>query len=408
MNESTYQFEQGNQASRWLMLALVWLLYASFGITQGSIPPVAGLVIEDLGITYSQMGLVLGFWQLVYIGTSLPLGHLVDRLGVRRSLGIGILFVWFSLCLRGLAPSFTVLLFAVALFGIGGPIISIGAPKVVSMWFRSEDRGLAAGIYTTGPLAGSAIALATAASLVLPLTGSWRGIAPVYGTIVFLVMAAWWILAKDINQPSSTPRPKHSGYQIFRRIAKIPTVRVVLVLAVGSFFMSHGLMAWTPSVLQERGMTLSQAGWWSAAGTAAGAVGLILLPLAGRYISRPQMLRLLFVVSATSNLGLIMLRGSALVGALILSNIARAPLMPLLILILMETPGVGSVFMGAAAGLFFSAAEIGGVGGPLVLGVTRDMSGSLDLGVLTLVAVAVVMIFVVPLVRENQTKGNVR
>ena len=36
------------------------------------------------------------------------------------------------------------------------------------------------------------------------------------------------------------------------------------------------------------------------------------------------------------------------------------------------------------------------------------MSGSLDLGVLALVAVAVVMIFVVPLVRENQTKGNVR
>ena len=390
------------------MLGLVWLLYASFGITQGSIPPVAGLVIEDLGITYSQMGLVLGFWQLVYIGTSLPLGHLVDRLGVRRSLGIGILFVWFSLCLRGLAPNFTVLLFAVALFGIGGPIISIGAPKVVSMWFRSKDRGLAAGIYTTGPLAGSAIALATAASLVLPLTGSWRGIAPVYGTIVFLVMAAWWILAKDINQPSSTSSPQHSGYQTFRRIAKIPTVRVVLVLAIGSFFMSHGLMAWTPSILQERGMTLSQAGWWSAAGTAAGVVGLVFLPLAGRYISRPQMLRILFVVSATSNLGLITLRGPALVGALIFSNMARAPLMPLLILILMETPGVGSVFMGAAAGLFFSAAEIGGVGGPLVLGVTRDMTGSLDLGVLALVAVAVVMTFVVPLVRENQIKGNVR
>ena len=408
MNEATYQFEQGNQASRWLMLGLVWLLYASFGITQGSIPPVAGLVIEDLGITYSQMGLVLGFWQLVYIGTSLPLGHLVDRLGVRRSLGIGILFVWFSLCLRGLAPNFTVLLFAVALFGIGGPIISIGAPKVVSMWFRSKDRGLAAGIYTTGPLAGSAIALATAASLVLPLTGSWRGIAPVYGTIVFLVMAAWWILAKDINQPSSTSSPQHSGYQTFRRIAKIPTVRVVLVLAIGSFFMSHGLMAWTPSILQERGMTLSQAGWWSAAGTAAGVVGLVFLPLAGRYISRPQMLRILFVVSATSNLGLITLRGPALVGALIFSNMARAPLMPLLILILMETPGVGSAFMGAAAGLFFSAAEIGGVGGPLVLGVTRDMTGSLDLGVLALVAVAVVMTFVVPLVRENQIKGNVR
>jgi CP family cyanate transporter-like MFS transporter len=408
MNKDKCHVGQGDQPSRWLMLALVWLMYASFGITQGSIPPVAGLVIEDLGITYSQMGLVLGFWQLVYIGTSFPLGHLIDRLGIRRSLGIGILFVWLSLCLRGLAPNFTVLLFAMALFGIGGPIISIGAPKVVSMWFRSEDRGLAAGIYTTGPLVGSAIALATAASLVLPLTGSWRGIAPVYGAIVFLVMAAWWILAKDRGHQFARSRPRDSGYQTFRRIARIRTVRVVLVLAVGSFFMSHGLMAWTPSVLHERGMTLSQAGWWSAAGTAAGVVGLILLPLAGRYISRSLTLRILFVVSAISNLGLITLRGPALIGALILSNIARAPFMPLLILILMETPGVGSAFMGAAAGLFFSAAEIGGVGGPLVLGVTRDISGSLDLGVLALVAVALVMTFVVPLVRENMTEENVR
>ncbi len=67
------------------------------------------------------------------------MGLLVDRLGVRRALGIGIIVVLASLVLRGLATNFITLFLAMALFGIGGPIISIGAPKMVAQWFSGKE-----------------------------------------------------------------------------------------------------------------------------------------------------------------------------------------------------------------------------------------------------------------------------
>ncbi len=42
---------------RWLMLALTWLLYASFGVITGTLPPLVDPILKDLGISYSQMGL---------------------------------------------------------------------------------------------------------------------------------------------------------------------------------------------------------------------------------------------------------------------------------------------------------------------------------------------------------------
>src|SRR3972149_3025055 len=87
---------------RWIMLFLFWLLYASFGLTVGTIPPLVAPIRQDLGMSFSQMGMVLGAWQMVYIFSASPLGAFVDKLGVRRSLGIGIIIVWLSLVLRGL------------------------------------------------------------------------------------------------------------------------------------------------------------------------------------------------------------------------------------------------------------------------------------------------------------------
>ena len=396
--------------ARWLMLALVWLLYGCFGLTQGSIPPLVQPVVEDLGMTYGQMGVILGIWQLVYIGTSSPLGTLVDRWGVRRSMAAGLFLILLSLVLRGLAVDFYTLLLAVALFGVGGPIISIGSPKVVALWFQGRERGMAAGAYTTGPIAGNAVALMTAAS-VRTLTGTWRGIAPVYGGLLVAVMAAWWLLAREATSSSDRAEEVSTripGRQVLGRLLGIGNVRTVLMLSVGTFLLNHGLGAWLPTVLQESGMSLSEAGRWAAAGTAAGVVGLLMMPLLGRRGARVKSLVVLFAVTAAANVGLVTLSGPALIAAVLLSNVARGPLMPLMMLVLMETEGVGAAFMGAAAGLFFATAEIGGFGGPFLLGVLRDATGALTSGVLALAGVAVVMALAVPALRLDPggTRGG--
>ena len=63
---------------------------------------------------------------------------------------------------------------AVALFGIGAPIVSAGAPKVVTTYFTGPRRGLAMGIYMTGPAIGSIVSLTLTHSFLLPTLGGWR------------------------------------------------------------------------------------------------------------------------------------------------------------------------------------------------------------------------------------------
>ena len=393
--------------TRWLMLALLCAIYFSFGLTVGSIPPLVGPILEDLEISHSQMGLVLGAWQLVYIGTASPLGTLVDRLGIRWSLGMGILLVWLSLVLRGLAVDFYTLFGAVALFGTGGPIISIGTPKVVSLWFEGNQRGIATGIYTTSAVGGMSFALATAANWVMPLTESWRGISLVYGAIVLVTMLIWWAFAREAALPASETSGPSASQDLPKRgglseILRLRNVRIALVLALAIWLVNHGLQNWLPTLLQERGMSLSQAGSWTAVSTAVGAIGLLIVPGLARQGLRALAIGLLLVVSGVTTAGLVFLKGPSLIGALLVSSLARSPTGPLLILILMDTPGVGALRIGAAGGVFYAFAEVGGFGGPFLLGFMRDATDSLKSGVLMLSALAVAMVLMMPLIQERR------
>lgn len=397
---STATHVPGRSRFRWAMLGLTWLLYVSFGLTVGSIPPLVKPIVADLGMTYAQMGLVLGAWQLVYIVTAYPLGLLVDRLGVRRSLGLGIFIMWLSLVLRGLSGDFVTLFLAVALFGVGGPIVSIGAPKMVSLWFQGHQRGLAAGVYTTGPVGGMALALATAGSVVMPLTGTWRGVSLVYGAVVLAVMAGWWLFSRDTGSPAEGSSDHPPGAS--RGLLRIRNVQLLLVFAVATFLLNHGLDSWVPTLLNEGGMTLAQAGYWTAMATAIGVLGVLFIPNLARYGYRTLLLGGLLSVAAVATASLTLLEGLPLVGSLMVLAVARSPLMPVLVLVLMETPGVGALRMGAAAGLFFAAAEVGGFGGPFLLGSLRDVTGSLVLGVLVLSAGSASLILLLPFVKERR------
>jgi MFS family permease len=132
------------------MLILLWLLYVCFGIVSRAIFPLVTPILNDLRIFYSQMGLILGSWQLTYIMMALVAGSILDRWGVRKSLFAGAIIIGLSSSLRYFSNNFTALLLAVALFGVGGPMISIGGPKTISLWFRGPSRGTAIGLYTSG------------------------------------------------------------------------------------------------------------------------------------------------------------------------------------------------------------------------------------------------------------------
>ena len=132
------------------MLGALWMVYFSFGIAVFGMTPLVNVIREDLDLSKGAMGTILGAWPLVFLVAAMPSGALVDRLGLRRSLGIATVIISASALLRPVVTNFIGMFGSVALFGLGGPLVSVGAPKLISVWFDEEERALAMGITMSG------------------------------------------------------------------------------------------------------------------------------------------------------------------------------------------------------------------------------------------------------------------
>ncbi len=378
---------------RWLLLVGVWGLYASFGLVASCLAPLVSLVERDLGISHAAMGSVLGAWQLVYMFAAIPCGLVLDRLGSRFALSIGITLIALSALARSVSHDFTTLLLSVMAFGLGAPLISTGAPKIVTEWFEGSSRGLAMGIYATGPAIGGALALTLTHSWLMPWLGDWRELMRVWAGVAAASGIVWLVVTSRSKFREAEERrwgtaalPQLSA---MRELGALPDVRILLAMAAGTFMISHGVGSWLPALLHARGLTTVEAGYWSAIPTAIGIGSALLIP---RLAIPPRRQRILFALVATSGLSTLFLQLDArpsLLAGLLLQGAAATVLTPILILTLLELPGVGERRAGTASGLFFSAAQIGGVLGPMGVGALYDLSGGFGLGLAGLMVAAI-------------------
>jgi cyanate permease len=389
---------------RWMMLFGVWLLYYCFGLVISSVAPLVATIVEELQISLTSMGRILGAWQFVYLFCAIPVGIAIDRFGLRASLTLAGLVIAASAALRGLSDSAAAMWLAVAVFGLGGPLISIGAPKVIASWFGSAERGMAMGIYMTGPALGGITALALTNSVLMPWTDyNWRYVMMIFAAVASIAAAIWWLInsskASRQASPKPTDKPTESTIAVFGRLLRIPLVVVILIMSIGIFTINHGLGNWLPEILRSGGMSATDAGFWAAIPTLAGVVGSLIIP---RLATPARRYYLLIGLFAGALIALWLLRttdGPVLASGLILQGFARSSMMTLAILILMETPQVGAKNIGIAGGLFFTAAEIGGVLGPMSIGLMADLYGGFDAALWMMTTICVILIALAFVVR---------
>ncbi|MCB1646348.1 MAG: MFS transporter [Pseudomonadales bacterium] len=373
------------QRYRWIALVGVWMLYSAFGLIATSLAPLTSLIEPDLDISHTAMGSIMGTWQLVYIFSAIPCGMLLDKLGARWALFLGGLLISASVLLRGIADDYWTLLLAVGLFGLGGPVISAGAPKVVTSIFTGSTRGLAMGIYATGPAIGGVVSLTLTHSVLLPaLEGSWRSVMYLWGGLTILISFSWVLIASNPgflqSQRSDDNAEAVPQMQILTRLIHDPAVILLLLMSVGVFLFNHGLNNWLPELLRNNGMTVINAGFWAAIPTMVGIIGSLTIPRLATPGRRFPILITLCLCSAAASILLHFQYEPVLFTGLFLQGIARSALMTVLILTLVELPSIGDKYAGMASGLFFSAAEVGGMLGPLTLGVLYDMTHDFDAG----------------------------
>jgi EmrB/QacA subfamily drug resistance transporter len=119
-------------------------------------------VVDDLGITSTQVQWVQESYTLVFAALLLVFGTLADRFGRRRLLLIGVAIFALSSVVAALAPTGDLLILSRVVQGVGGAMILPATLSLINATFTGRERGIAfavwgstiGGMAAVGPLLG--------------------------------------------------------------------------------------------------------------------------------------------------------------------------------------------------------------------------------------------------------------
>ncbi len=160
------------------------------------------LIRADMHLSIAQMGLLLSAFLWAYAFAQLPTGALIDRLGPRRLLALG-LAVWSGAqLLCGLVATVGQFAAARVLLGIGeAPNFPTGG-RVVRDWFHARERGFASGVFNSASYIGTGIAAPLLTFLMLSF--GWRWMFAIMGMLGLGAAVLWYVLYRDPDQMALT------------------------------------------------------------------------------------------------------------------------------------------------------------------------------------------------------------
>lgn len=257
----------------WIIVAVGSLvLFSCFGLARYAY----AMLIPGM-----QAGLKLSYDRIGFIGTANFVGYLLSvilappvmrRLRPRATIASGLLLL--SLCMLGISASsnFLTVIMLYTLVGMGGGFANIPMMALVTCWFRSEQRGKAAGLVIGGNGAGIILA-----GFLVPqlnrLYGSegWRSGWLVLGLICLAVAVCAALLLRNHPgelglDPVGRPLPPAESQLKSRERRGDGAILMrlgLLYLAFGATFMVFGTFIVT-TMVKEYGFSEAKAGlYWS-------------------------------------------------------------------------------------------------------------------------------------------------
>src|SRR3984893_11447924 len=144
---------------RWMILAVLFAVRAATGFQFQSVGSAASMLIQDLGMDYSRIGMLLGAYLLPGVIVALPAGVLGQRVRDKTLGLVGLLLMAFSGVMLGAAEDFTGALVARLIGGVGATIVALVATKMTTDWFDGREIVLAMSILQVSWPFGAMLAL---------------------------------------------------------------------------------------------------------------------------------------------------------------------------------------------------------------------------------------------------------
>ncbi|MCL4194005.1 MAG: MFS transporter [Thermoguttaceae bacterium] len=252
----------GSDSYRWELLGLLWF---AFFLHQGDrqiFNNLAPLIIDDLGLTKVQFGLVGTIFTAVY-GLMVPLSGYAGDAFRRKWVVLGSLLVFSTATLlTGLCSGLLTLILFRSIATGGGEAFYYPAANSLIGQFHQQTRALAMAIHQTALYVG--IVASSFAATVGRVYG-WRSAFFVFGScgIVMAGVILWRM--RDTPQSGATGNSDSvaAGPGVLEVLRYVFAKRTVLLLGVafaGQVFVNVGYLTWMPTYLHERfGLALDMA-----------------------------------------------------------------------------------------------------------------------------------------------------
>jgi len=359
----------------------LWLITIGHGLTHwypATFYLLLPLIGSELGLSYSEIGLIMTCQYIASAVANIPGGMLVDTVGRKGLLmAVSLFWVGFPYLLIGFTHSYAMLLICVALVGFGN---SLWHPTAIpTLGNRYPDRkGLVLSLHGMGGNVGDAIAPVVIGAALAVF--SWRhvvvlNVAP--GLVVALLMFAYMgTLRLGVRKVPAAESLSFAQYA--RGLGALLRNRALVLLAVGSTFRTmtqSALLTFLPVYLaREMGYSPALVG---ACLFALQAAGFAAAPVAGHMSDRMGRKQILIGSMVTSA---VVLAAMAFVG----TSPVFVGLVAVLGFFLYATRPVIQAWLlemtpksmgGSSIGVLFGAQAVGAAVGPLLAGVVADRHG---------------------------------
>src|SRR5216684_3795445 len=238
-------------------------------IDRGNLSIAAPLLKDDLGLSYSQLGILLSSFFWTYAVFQIVSGWLVDRFPVNWVLALGILLWSAATFGTGLVHSFIMLLAMRLILGIGESVAYPSYSKIISRHFSEYQRGRANSLISAGQASGPAFGTLLGGMLIAHV--GWR-----LFFIIFGVASSLWLLPllRFLRRPAQTseaaPKPAIDNADTLTSTEPAASATILQILkqrsAWGTFaglfaynYLWYFFITWLPFYLvRERGFSVQR------------------------------------------------------------------------------------------------------------------------------------------------------
>jgi MFS family permease len=349
-----------------VLTAVAFAVAVGFGVVAPAIPVYA----REFGVGRTAAGAVISAFAFMRLVSALGSGRLVNRIGERLVLALGIGIVAVSSALAGLAQTYTQLLLLRGVGGVGSAMFTVSAISLLLRVVDSDQRGRATGLWQSGFLIGAIAGPAiggplTDISLRAPFFVYAVTLAAAGGIgLIFLGRTHLLDVEVDDDRPAATVT--------LPQALRVSGYRAALVTNLGNGWALFGVRSSLIPLFVTEGMGASPT--WTGVGffvSAAAQGGLLLWAggFADRVGRRPAML--IGSTVATLSLFLIAVSGSLAVYVVAMALFGAGSAF----LSVAPSAVVGDVASGhggTVIAAFQMSSDLGAVAGPLVAGRLAD------------------------------------